>query len=276
MGPVANATIQKLPTGATPPYIGTSIAITADWWIPGTEHVGAGQGGGAFAGTVSPGGASPTVNTAFWCVDDQTYFSPSTTPGPLANITLLSDLSSAPGLNQTEYSTANGTFTLTNDPIGNAAIAQDPQTRLLMAAYLITQYGGYNTGGGSFSQTPITGNQATNDDIQNAIWAITNNTAFTGANGHTGPGNHSTSDAGVQYWINQAFLNYASVSQTSWALVTWQVNGGGTVTNPQQNFLVAVQTPGNDTSTPEPGFYGVLALALSSLTLVVSRKRKSA
>jgi hypothetical protein len=51
-------------------------------------------------------------------------------------------------------------------------------------------------------------------------------------------------------------------------LVTWAVNSSGIVTDAQQNFLVRV--------TPEPGFYGVLALGLSGLALMISRKRKSA
>ena len=248
-------TYQALPGGPSSPYIGTGIPVTAGWWIGGSsENV---DGGGAFEGTVSP----TLFSTAFWCVDDQTYFSP--VASAPANITLLSNLGSSkpPGLlGQTEYVDAAGKFTLTSDPIGGA-ILNDPQTRLLMAAYLITQYGGYTAS--PFSQLPVDnsiapggGGHGTNAAVQDAIWAITNNTAFTGANGHTGPGTHGTSDTNVQYWIDQAALNYGGVSGNSWALVTWAVNSSGIVTDAQQNFLVRV--------TPEPGFYGVLALWLSA------------
>src|ERR1019366_906060 len=273
-GSVANATLQRLPNPDTPSYIGTSVSITADWWIPGTEHVG---GGGAFAGTVTPKNSTATINTAFWCVDDQTYFTPSLAPPSLANITLLSDLHNPPGglLSQTEYinvltSPNKFTNTILDPNSGNASIT-DPQTRLLMAAYLITQYGGYATNDGSFSQLPINGappnggpNLYTNSDIQNAIWAITNNTAF--SNHSAAPGYSDASPAGVAYWIDKARNNYGSVNPNSWALVTWKVDSIGTVTSPQQNFLVAV--------APEPGFYGALALGLSGLALVIRRKRK--
>jgi hypothetical protein len=79
----------------------------------------------------------------------------------------------------------------------------------------------------------------------------------------------------VQYWLAQAAANYESKvdpgDPNGWALVSWLAPVPGVPgSTPYQTFLVRVAV------TPEPGFYGALALGMSGLALVVSRKRKSA
>ena len=255
-GPVANATVAPLPTGA----VENNRPITVTDWIGQTNG-----GGGVFGGTVS------VYQTAFWCVDDQTYFYwTNSSANAHANITLLSGLS-GPAISDTWYGSANPGWTDTS--VGLAPAIDDVQHRLLMAAYLVQQYGGYDTPftgiygtPASPGGTPPTG-ALSNDAIQEAIWTLTNNSFFENAPVHSNvPGYSAPNDLAVKYWLAEAAQHYqTAVDPTKWAVVSWVAPVPGS-SNPYQTFLVAV--------TPEPGSYGALALGMSGLALMIARKRK--
>ena len=258
-GSVANAGPTQLPGAPGSPYIGTGIPVQAGWWISGSDSL---NGGGAFNSYVSPGTPNASVNTAFWCVDDQTYFYP--VENGTANIFRLSDLGTTAPYNETWYGSSSPGWT--NSGIDGLSASDTVQTRLEMAAYLVQQYGGY------LPFTTITGapSHGTNLDVQEAIWAITNNSTFSSSH-NPGAGYHDPTPSGVAYWINQAATNYQHVSASEWALVTWDVNSDGSLagtTSSRQSFLVSL--------APEPGFYGILSLGMGGLAFAISRKRKSA
>jgi hypothetical protein len=279
---VANAVVQ-LPGSPGSPYVGLNIPVQLISRI-GSDVA----GGGAFNADVDPSGPAAVVHTAFWCVDDQTYFSYG--DSGTANITRLDSF--FPAANGAAANTVafqdvgspgySGNWYNTTAPNGGA-LPTTARERLLMAAYLIQNYGGY------LPFTTISGAPAnqtvpnTNQDIQLAIWSLTNNTEF---NSHSnGPGGYNgvtncggsglacvTNSDGAGFWVNQAQAHYQdpnAVNSSEWALVTWNVDSNGTPnSNSKQTFLVSL--------SPEPGFYGALALGLSGLALVISRKRKSA
>lgn len=268
-GTVANADPVPLPLPAGyPSTLATPIVVYDAIGPNGTNgsQYRVNGNAGAFYGTLGGGLNSPMYTTAFWCVDTQTYFSPGT-PGLQANVTLLSDTNGLAA--DTWYGTdgAPSGWAWTNSVDGLSA-KDTVQHRLEMAAFLVQQYG-YSSYG------EITGTSAktsySNTDVQNAIWAVMNNSLFA-----TSPHNDPTilqldvsTAAGVKYWVTQAAtaINAGQISPADWAVVSWNAplsNNG----QADQTFLVRV--------TPEPGFYGALALGMSGLALMISRKRKSA
>jgi hypothetical protein len=213
--------------------------------------------GGQFYGTVGTDN-----NVAFWCVDDQLNFG-SGASGP-ANIVLLDAIN---GTN-TQYGGLDNTH-FTNG-LGGTYSAP---ARYEMEAYLISQYDGFSTG-------LISGETLTQDAIQEAIWAIMNNDTHPGVGYHDINGAISSVTPNTEdgYWIYQATQNYAGVNLEGWAAVTWVVDAStGTIGVPgaygdikgaaSQTFLVRV--------TPEPGFYGALALGMSGLVFFVRRRKRA-
>ncbi len=265
LGTIASAGPAPLPSTFTTSV--TNVSITAQDAIgPGSPAYGSAYrvgNGGAFYGTL--GLSTGQATTAFWCIDSQTSFSPG--ESGQANVTLLNDTA---GLaSSTWYGTAGSPsgWNWTNGAVDGLTATDTVQTRLEMAAFLVQQYGytsfGYITG---TSANPA----YSNANVQQAIWAIMNNTGFTNP-----PHDESTNtvsltggSSGVDYWVQQASAAIAAghITTNNWAVVTWDAPISGH--DAEQTFLVQV--------TPEPGFYGVLALGLSGLCLAIGRKRKVA
>jgi hypothetical protein len=233
-----------------------------------------GLGGGEFAGVITnPGGQQ--ANVAFWCVDDQLFFVPGTNQSfgdivPIANISSTS-ASANVDVRYGSLFSAGGTGWTNDLGSGN----DNPYARYNMAAYLVTQFSPFDT---SISNTPQ------NLAIEEAIWAITNNNIGTAQTaGHSAIG-ANTGNTSVGYWVNQAETNWqnfaADPTQQKFAVVSWGaaadgtlLNGSYTANGAMQTFLVELP---NGVQTPEPGFYGAMALGLSGLLLVVNRRKKKA
>jgi hypothetical protein len=143
-----------------------------------------------------------------------------------------------------------------------------------MEAYLISQYD-YQTSGNADSGLV---SDPHNDTIQEAIWSITHNNDSS-FESNSGAPNYIYS-AGVQGWIDQALANYQAYFKANgndWAVVSWGVQSNGAL-----NTVAGYGDPTNDALqtflvqvTPEPGFYGALALGLSGLLFFIRRKRKA-
>jgi len=227
-------------------------------------------GGGQFIGRVSLSGsidANQTINdadnvaTKFWCVDSQLVFA----IGNQGNANIIS-LSSLPHAN-TRYGTDGnpgfGEIDWTNDDINGSSpggvLPDTSQDRFRMAAYLITKY--------TFFPGSTTSNSSQNINIQGAIWAIMHNN-------FPAPGTADLTDAtyyqittAERTWIEDALEHYESIDTTKWAVVSWLVEGNGTLvgdSGDRQTFLVQV--------VPEPGFYGMLCVGLGSLLWVFRRR----
>jgi hypothetical protein len=231
-----------------------------------------GLGGGEFAAVITDS-MGQKANVAFWCVDDQLFFLPGSSSSlgdivPIANISSTS-ASANVDVRYGSLFSAGGTGWTNNLGSGN----NNPYARYNMAAYLVTQFTPFDT---SISNT------AQNVAIEEAIWAITNNNIGTAQQaGHSaiGPVSGTTS---VGYWVNQAETNWASFAASptaqKFAVVSWGAKLDGTLLNGAYNsanpalqtFLVEV------VPTPEPGFYGAMALGLSGLLLIVNRRKKKA
>lgn len=269
------------PLPDTGTYVGNNITITASVWVNGSYATQG--GGGEFNATVAG------YATNFWCVDDQAYFNPwSTSNGQVgqANITLLNQVPAASLLNEVQYGNVTnnagpaGTWGNTNFFNGTSTVTLPgtAQARYEMAAYLVSQYPG--------SPNTII-NNGTADAVQQAIWALTNNS--TGPLGGSDPINVSNlgSNSTNGYWINQALQFYNKINgpgenalwaqfTSQWAVVSWEVNPDGTLVS-----LNDRGTPGPESQTfvvevapaPEPGFIGVLAIGLTGLFFVVRRRR---
>ena len=192
-------------------YLGISKSIQ----VNGNVGYAAGPNGGQFMGTI--GGFS----TYFWCVDDQLFFQPG--QSGLANVTRLSDVSTY--ANEVRYgdvtNDAAGTPHWTNIIANGSNLPSSAQERYQMAAYLISQYHG-------FDSTILP--EQRSDAIQQAIWAITNNDSPFIQNGgyktiSALPGDENTTG----YWVDEARLHYGSVDMSRWAVVSWGVDKNGTL-----------------------------------------------
>jgi hypothetical protein len=226
--------------------------------------------GGEFTGSVKDMPSGPTFSsTAFWCVDDQLSFSWG--QQALANIILLQNITA--DASNVRYGDVNGTVgnldgTWTNNSDGTHSLPPDAQSRYEMAAWLVMQYT-YQTPHNLDSgiAAPTAGNE--NNYIQEAIWAITNNSTGSAPENFLASGNDPTGK--VAYWVEQARLNYnnGSVNTSDWAVVTWGAGSDGSLSGHTgyQTFLVQI--------TPEPGFYGALALGLSGLLFFTRRKQQA-
>jgi hypothetical protein len=167
-----------------------------------------------------------------------------------------------------------------------------------MAAYLVSQHDG------SFSTLSNANGAA--DAIQQAIWAIANNSLGpVGGGADIDPivGNTLGGDTTNSYRVNQALQFYNDTNNSSspaevallaqftsqWAVISWGVNSTGTllsyylplssISSPgdeNQTFLVQVDHPGETpftysrVFTPEPAFYGALAVGWQAFSSSLS------
>jgi hypothetical protein len=274
------ADLQPLPN--TGGYTGVDFGLSVTGYVNATV-----DGGGQFYGTVTPSNISysPLI-TSFWCVDDQEAFAFGQTA--TANITPLGGIGTTPGANlQVRYdNVGSGGYRWTNATVptgvnSSLALPTDAQDRYQMAAYLVSLY--------DFSS-----NSVDNNAIQEAIWAITNNNSGDGSPGQyeTGYSNLSLASGDVNIYVRQALANYQSptvgASLSNWAIVSWGASATGVLNNgaynasdsANQTFLVQLSgSSGNSNgggpggSTPEPGFYGLLALGLAGLFFTRRWKR---
>jgi len=264
-------------------YLGINKYISIPTGQAGTSNgynlgLPVGPGGGEFLTTLSNTGSSSASNilVGAWCVDDQLFVDPAnpiaTTHTNVGNVISMNDLAATPGLSTVRYSnvTNGGSPGWTNTVANASALPTSALARYEMAAYLVSQYTG-------FSAT-ISGSAARENAIQQAIWAITNNSTPT----QQQAGHSAISAIGgvttTGYWVNQALLNYSSVDTRQWAIISWgaavdgTLNTGGylTASPALQTFLVLTTIP-----VPEPGFYGAMALGLTGLFMVMSRRKKA-
>lgn len=144
--------------------------------------------------------------------------------------------------------------------------------RYTLAAALVSQY--------VYSGGTLDGSNPTNLAIQEAVWYITaNNTSGTDP-GFGFPTPNAGSNTNYAYWLNYVLTNQnnvvTNVNLNQWAVVsgpanpsTGVVNGPANVDglNSYQTFLVQV--------TPEPTFYGVLAIGLGGLFFAARRRTRS-
>jgi hypothetical protein len=269
-------------------YTGTNITVQVNSQLGYSTQ----GGGGEFAGTLT--NQSSTINTAFWCVDDQeAFYWGESRP---ANVTLLSNVTT--DASQVRYGNVTNTSTpiawTNNGPVPGYAADSLPalaQSRYTLAAYLVSQYPGFD---GSIDQS-LASDPGESDAIQEAIWAITNTNStvsngtnpgiyengFTDLNGTTG----GNADDSVAYWVNQALLHSSTVNPNGWAVVSWSAVNGvlgtggyGDSASTNQTFLVEVgstQIYTTGAPTPEPAFYGLLAAGLSGLFFAARRKNRA-
>lgn len=208
-----------------------------------------GYGGGGFLGTV---GASQTI---LWCVDSQrTFYWNESVPGSVHLISNLGDPSVNP---EVQSSTVTNTSTPKWKYYNTDSFWDTAKTRYTAAAWLIEKYTNFPNGPSA--------NDSYNLGIQKAIWSL----LYTSAGGGYDPGDQSSGS-----WISAAKnALQQGYKAANWAVLSWGVYASGSnigdldPSKPRQTFLVQV--------VPEPGFYGLLGLALSAL-LLFARRRQSA
>jgi hypothetical protein len=227
--------------------------------------------GGGFRGTFQsgPGQSGSSFDTTVWCVDSQLFFSPGSSAE--ANVIRLSDAAhfNATYVRYAGVNPWNGSGSYAGEfsydvGLGGNDIALN---RYKMAAWLVSKYTGFPDGPNVNNGTDA---GLKNKAIQRAIWrTIYNGVAPAGSGEITG----DIDDGVVGYatWLAAAAANYASVSTSEWAVVSWDVDEDGALNNSlkKQTFLVR-------TVVPEPGFYGLLALGLGGLFYARQRRRNSA
>jgi hypothetical protein len=217
-----------------------------------------GVGGGEFAGTIN--GAS----TLFWCVDDQEEFTFG--DSGFGNVTLLQNVGAQAGSVKFGNVTNGGTphWTNTTDTFDSVTLPNDAASRFAMAAYLVSQYNGFT----SNESGAIVANTPQDLAIQQAIWSLTNNSSLAG--GFSTISGDDATNTTDQYWIHQALLNYAGVNTGDWAVVSWTTDSLGNLDprGDKQTFLVQVAP------TPEPRFYGMLAMAMAGMCFVARRRQR--
>jgi hypothetical protein len=259
-------------------------------WFQGNYTTAPNGAGGEFGGTSQVGNSTPVL-TNFWCVDDQLDFNFGNTG--LASVVRLNNVSSVP-VSQVQYGNVNtgaGSPSWTNQSAANGFTALDntAQARYQMEAYLVQQYSYINEPSGFNAAAANSGlaslSSSNNEAIQMAIWALTsNNSPITGGYNTTGISGLVSDPTHNAYWINQALNAYNSGSLGSipnnWAVVSWNVNNSGNTTSPyRQTFLAQIGGSGGlpgTSATPEPGFYGALALGLAGLGFAIRRRKLAA
>jgi hypothetical protein len=209
--------------------------------------------GGAF--TASVGTAS---NATLWCVDSQEFDQPNYT----ANVVSL-----------TESATMfdNGTLVRygsvdqpgnTNTWIDNSlsvANANNALTRYQLAAILITMYVPQGT----------PANNADNNNVQQAIWQVMENTTPIGEPGTNGAPTFTPTAAVNTLISNAETMLTAGYNFSAWAVISGAfvpgTPGALSTSTYIQTYLVQV--------TPEPRFYGLLLVGLLGLCGIVYRRR---
>jgi hypothetical protein len=237
-------------------------------------------GGGRFTGYINTGGFSGSLGQVnLWCVDAQLQFNwngqyrtnvlgfheinneGTTHSGPLGSTPW------AAGHRDVRYEDI-ANFSGPGDRFRNQLVSTNPLVnagyeaafRYRMAAWLITQYRSKSSLAGMYD--PIDNN--VNRAIQRAIW-VTMDT--------TGDTDDVNNDLASIDWFRAAAdyvdANFHSSEWSRWAVVSAWEPATAYITNSGlrvQTFL---------TEVPEPGFYGLLALGLSALVLMRSRRRST-
>ncbi len=200
--------------------------------------------GGMFTGTV---GGNPTE---LWCVDSQRLvYQNQAVP---ASVHLISSLG-APGVDpEVRSSTVTGSGW---KYYGSDSALHTAQQRYTAAAWLIESY------------TPGMLNPAnilTNQEKLKVIWSLL----------YVGTGGQDPGDQSASPWLAAAKAALQNGYQAAhWAVLSWGVYATGSSIGdldprtPRQTLLVRV--------VPEPGFYGLLGLGLSTL-IFLARRRQSA
>ena len=217
-------------------------------------------------------------------MDDQLYFDQNNPVGKtgLGNVVVLPTIGTVANQGNLPYVRYNN-VAWTNTLGGTYDTAQ---ARYEMAAYLVSQY---NSEGITFSETNIPGDSSSyNTAVQNAIWSLTSNLGSPNQTGQQHVLPTSPTDE-INLLIGQAETAYTTQTFdfSNWAVVSWTVDAHGNIQNGQseddtngarQTFLVQIDGAGSNhiESTPEPGFYGTLALGLSGLIFSLSRRKKVA
>jgi hypothetical protein len=192
-------------------------------------------------------------------------------------------LSNVTGNAQVRYSNVGtgGSAPTWTDDLGTAY--DTAQVRYEMAAWLVSQYPGVLGNPGD----PTITSGSTADAIQQAMWVIMSNTSSgNGFSSQFTTGDVFEDSALVNQYISEAQLysNYGSVTD-EWGIVSWTADpnsdpAGALNANGAnyQTFLVDLSgstTVGQGPTTPEPAFYGVLALGLTGLLFTARRRQKA-
>ena len=266
-------------------YIGLDYMQMAGDWNSLNEGAAAcfSEGcGGEFAGNITTNGLGPSsLPTAaaanFWCVDYQENFDYNYQG--YADVVALSNVTGNAQVRYSNVGTGGAAPTWTDD-LGSAY--DTAQVRYEMAAWLVSQYPGVLGNPGD----PIITSGSTADAIQQAMWVIMSNTSSgNGFSSQFTTGDVFEDSALVNQYISQAQLysNYGNVTD-QWGIVSWTADPNS---NPAgalnanganyQTFLVDLSgstTGGQGPTTPEPAFYGVLAMGLSGLVFAARRRQK--
>ena len=241
--------------------IGTSRSVTVTGYPFTVCPVGAPGCGGSFRATVYTGPVetgTATSDVDIWCVDSQFN---SINSNYNASIVALSAIPS--NSNVVRYGSIGTTGWGYDNPGG---VTNDTaQMRYIMAAALIQQY--------DPSQN-MPDNDLRDKAIQRAIWQLTanpNTSSFTIGDISSGV------IGGSGTWLDYAASQINNVNLNGWAVISGGLNGAATGFSGSPNvqtFIVRL-TGGNNLNLPEPGFYGVLAIGLTGLFTVVSRRRNA-
>jgi hypothetical protein len=213
--------------------------------------------GGAF--TASIGTAS---GVTLWCVDsqefDQTNYTANVVSLNTTNYTKFDDGTQVRygNVGQTPTST-NGTWIDTG--ISGVTNPNDALTRFQLAAILITMYMPQGT----------PDNNAANNNVQQAIWQVIENTSIAvGQSGTNGEPSFTSTPAVNTLISNAETILAGGYDFSGWAVVSGAYVAGtpGALSGANiQTYLVEV--------TPEPRFYGLLLVGLLSLAGIIYRRR---
>jgi hypothetical protein len=220
---------------------------------------GVGGCGGGFVANVAG-----TPNVTLWCVDSQEF----DTSAYTANIV---SLATPAGTFDNSVKVKYGSVTTSGGTNGNWLYdftgVTDALDRYQLAAILITMYQPQT------APTDIT--NPNNDNIQEAIWELTENTSIAvGQAGTNGEPNMKTGTSvanqnAINTLISNAQTTLSGFNFNGWAVVSGGYSGGANGTllgQPSvQTYLVEV--------TPEPRFYGLLLVGLLSLCGIIYRRR---
>jgi hypothetical protein len=209
--------------------------------------------GGAFTASVGT-----ALNATLWCVDSQEFDQPNYTGNV---VSLTESATTFDNGTLVRYGSVDQTGD-SNTWIDNSltvANANNALTRYQLAAILITMYAPQGT----------PANNAANNNVQQAIWQVTENTTPVGESGTNGEPTF-TSTSAVNALISRAETTLAGgYNFSGWAVISGAFVPGspGALSNSTfiQTYLVQV--------TPEPRFYGLLLVGLLSLCGVIYRRR---
>jgi len=214
--------------------------------------------GGGFSGDIAG------RQTIFWCVDSQLDVSWGSNVYK-ANVTPLTGLNQGSWDGSARYEDVTGTgsngwYYDLGTSFNNA------EARYRMAAWLVSQYLQFPAG-------PTPDPNPTNQAIQAAIWKVMLNKTLSYDADVLGLPVTAGSPSGSSDWIDAA-KTFVSSRYDDPFFNNWAIVSGGVV--PQGNAWVFDSNHKYQTflvqTTPEPGFYGLLALALAGLFLAYTKR----